>query len=85
VSVANILKGKGSDVKTVGPDVSAQEFARLLLKEGIGAMVVKTTDGSIAGIIGPGLFCFLNSRTVEPAVNRCAQFFNACFSTNSLK
>jgi CBS domain-containing protein len=51
MSVADILKRKGSVVKTVSPDVSAQAFARLLQKEGIGAMVVKNGDGSIAGII----------------------------------
>jgi CBS domain-containing protein len=51
MSVADILKRKGSVVKTVGADVSAQTFARLLQKDGIGAMVVKAADGSIAGII----------------------------------
>ena len=51
MSVADILKRKGSVVKTVSSDVSAQAFARLLQKEGIGAMVVKNGDGSIAGII----------------------------------
>jgi CBS domain-containing protein len=51
MSVADILKRKGSVVKSVSPDVPAQTFARLLQKEGIGAMVVKNGDGSIAGII----------------------------------
>lgn len=51
MSVADILNRKGSVVKTVGPDVPAQTFAQLLQKEGIGAMVVKNTDGTIAGII----------------------------------
>jgi CBS domain-containing protein len=51
MSVADILKRKGSIVKSVSPDVPAQTFARLLQKEGIGAMVVKNGDGSIAGII----------------------------------
>jgi CBS domain-containing protein len=51
MSVADILKRKGSVVKTVGPDVPARTFAQFLQKEGIGAMVVKNTDGSIAGII----------------------------------
>lgn len=51
MSVADILKRKGSVVKTVSSDLSAQAFARLLKKEGIGAMVVKNDDGSITGII----------------------------------
>ena len=51
MSVAEILKRKGTVVITVDPDVPAQTFARLLQKEGIGAMVVKNPDGSIAGII----------------------------------
>jgi CBS domain-containing protein len=51
MSVADILKRKGPVVKTVDPDVPVQTFAQLLQKEGIGAMVVKTTHGGIAGII----------------------------------
>ena len=51
MSVADILRKKGSGVTTVRPNESAQAFARRLKTERIGAMVVTSADGSMAGII----------------------------------
>ena len=51
ISVAEILKRKGTVVRIVVPGVPIQTFAQALQEEGIGAMVVKEADGTIAGII----------------------------------
>jgi CBS domain-containing protein len=46
-----ILARKGRDVVTVGPDETLEEVARVLTDRGIGAVVVTTGDGAIAGIL----------------------------------
>ena len=51
MKVADILRTKGSVVKTVTPDKTALEFSRQLLTEQIGAMIVSDDGRSIAGII----------------------------------
>jgi len=51
MSVADILKTKGSAVKTVRPNEPAQIFAQRLRAERIGAMVVTNDEGAIEGII----------------------------------
>jgi CBS domain-containing protein len=49
--VSQILKSKGSDVATIHPDASIAEAAERLAKRRIGALVVMSGDGEIAGII----------------------------------
>lgn len=49
--VADILRSKGSSVKTVPPEATAQEFAQKLRVEGVGAMVVKGDNAGYVGII----------------------------------
>ena len=51
MKVADILRIKGSVVKTVTPDKTALEFSRQLRAEQIGAMIVSDDGRSIAGII----------------------------------
>ena len=51
MKVANILRIKGSVVKTVMPDKTALEFSEQLRAEQIGAMVVSDDGRSINGII----------------------------------
>ena len=51
MSVADILKTKGSAVKTVRRNEPAQIFAQRLRAERIGAMVVTNDEGAIEGII----------------------------------
>lgn len=51
MSVANILKIKGLIYKTVRPDETAQEFARHLKDEKIGAMIVTNDGTTLEGII----------------------------------
>lgn len=49
--VADILKIKGSSVKTIEPDATMKAFAHGLNAERVGAMVVRAPDGSLKGII----------------------------------
>lgn len=49
-TVKNMLDSKGRQVVTVDPDLQLQEIARILHDKGIGAVVVTTPQGSIAGI-----------------------------------
>jgi CBS domain-containing protein len=51
MKVANILRIKGSAVKTVRPDETAIGLSHKLRTEGIGAMVVSNDGRSIDGII----------------------------------
>jgi CBS domain-containing protein len=51
MKVANILRIKGSAVKTVRPDESALGLSHKLRTEGIGAVVVSKDGRSIDGII----------------------------------
>ena len=51
MNVADILRVKGSVVKTVTPGKTALEFSRQLRAEQIGAMIVSDDGRSVAGII----------------------------------
>jgi CBS domain-containing protein len=51
MKVADILRIKGSVVKTVTPDKTALEFSEQLRAEQIGAMIVSDDGRSIVGII----------------------------------
>lgn len=49
--VADILRSKGGEVISVGPDDSALSAARTLSKRGIGSLLVRAGDGEILGIL----------------------------------
>jgi CBS domain-containing protein len=51
MKVADILKTKGSAVKTVRPDETAKAFAEHLRNERIGAMIVSHDGSTLEGII----------------------------------
>ena len=51
MKVANILQTKGSAVKTITADASVRELSRQLKAEAIGAVVVVSPGGRLAGII----------------------------------
>jgi len=51
MKVADILQIKGSDVKTVRPDMSARELSVRLHVEQIGAMVVSRDGRSVDGLV----------------------------------
>lgn len=51
MKVANILQTKGSSVKTVLATTSVRELSQRLKTEAVGAMVVVTEGGRLAGII----------------------------------
>jgi CBS domain-containing protein len=51
MKVADILKTKGSAVKTVRPDETAKVFAEHLRNERIGAMIVSSDGSTLEGII----------------------------------
>lgn len=49
--VNSILKAKGRDVFSVGPDVSVLETARILRQKRIGAVLVCDGDGALLGVL----------------------------------
>ncbi len=49
--VANILKVKGTDVVTIGPDETVAATARLLNVKRIGAILVCDASGKVLGVI----------------------------------
>lgn len=49
--VSDILKTKGSDVVSTGPDATIVETARLLKARGIRAALVRDGDGQLIGVI----------------------------------
>lgn len=49
--VSDILKVKGSSVKTIEPNVTLKVFAQGLHAESVGAMVVRDSAGALQGII----------------------------------
>lgn len=49
--VSDILKTKGSAVKTVEPTATIRALAQAMKLEGVGAMIVKSASGGVAGII----------------------------------
>lgn len=50
MNVATILKSKGSEVSTLGPNVTLQDAARLLTEQRIGAVVI-VNGQTLAGIL----------------------------------
>jgi len=51
MQVRHILSGKGAEIVTARPDSTIAEAAKLLKDKNIGAIVVTTEDGGIAGIL----------------------------------
>jgi CBS domain-containing protein/beta-phosphoglucomutase-like phosphatase (HAD superfamily) len=51
MKVANILQAKGSSVKTIPASASVRELSQRLKADAVGAMVVVTDGGRLAGII----------------------------------
>ncbi len=49
--VADILRDKGGEVISVGPEDSALSAARILSKRGIGSVLVRAGNGEILGIL----------------------------------
>lgn len=49
--VANILREKGGEVISAGPEDSALSVARTLSKRGIGSVLVRAGNGDILGIL----------------------------------
>ena len=49
--VRHIVSVNGKDVATAGPDATIADAARLLKERNIGALVITTDDGRLAGIL----------------------------------
>jgi CBS domain-containing protein len=47
----DVLEGKGSEVVTIGPDLTVHEAIESLVTHRIGAVVVTNEDGGVAGIL----------------------------------
>jgi CBS domain-containing protein len=50
MQIKHILRDKGREVVTISCDATVSEAARTLARKHIGALVVRGTDGAIAGI-----------------------------------
>ena len=51
MQVRHLLREKGREVVTITSDATISEAARLLARRRIGAVIVRSGDGSIAGIL----------------------------------
>ncbi|MBO0902341.1 CBS domain-containing protein [Jiella sonneratiae] len=51
MTVAHILKGKGSEVVTLRPEVTLSEVVQVLAEKRIGAIVLVDDGGRVAGIV----------------------------------
>jgi CBS domain-containing protein len=51
VTIESILRGKGSDVFSVGPGMDAIAIAEALAQHRIGAVLVRDADGAVLGIV----------------------------------
>ena len=51
MTVATMLKAKGSDIISIGPDQTIGEAVTLLGSKGIGAVIVRDDAGALAGIL----------------------------------
>jgi len=51
MTVAHILEEKGPHVVSIAPDASIAEAVDLLEEKGVGAVLVCTSDGDIAGVL----------------------------------
>jgi CBS domain-containing protein len=51
MTIAAVLRKKGTDVIAVQPETLAVEVARLITARRIGAVLVRTAEGAIAGIV----------------------------------
>jgi CBS domain-containing protein len=49
--ITDVLRGKGTDVVTVGPDSPVTELLDLLAQHGVGALVVSTDGETVEGIV----------------------------------
>ena len=51
MKISDVVRTKGSAVATVSPDATVTVLLDRLAEHGVGAMVVQTADGSLAGIV----------------------------------
>jgi CBS domain-containing protein len=51
MTIAAVLRRKGNDVISVPPETLAVEVARLITRRRIGAVLVRSPDGAIEGIV----------------------------------
>lgn len=49
--ISEVLRRKGHDVVTLTPETTVSELVTILIGHGIGAVVVRSGDGTIAGIV----------------------------------
>ena len=75
MNVENILTQKGTDVATIGPEVSIKRAADWLRAKNIGALVVKRDD-AIVGII--------SERDIVHAFSQYVRVFSCGGSTHGL-
>ncbi|HVX44891.1 MAG TPA: CBS domain-containing protein [Mycobacteriales bacterium] len=51
MKIQDVIRAKGSDVSTVGPDTTIIDLLSALAERGVGAMVVMSDAGSLVGIV----------------------------------
>jgi CBS domain-containing protein len=84
MKISDVVRNKGSMVATVAPGATVTALLRQLAEHGVGAMVVQTTDGTLAGIVserdvvrqldqhGSGLLAWSVDRIMTKDVATCA-------------
>jgi CBS domain-containing protein len=51
MKINDVVRGKGATVATMSPDATVTVLLERLAEHGVGAMVVQSPDGSLAGIV----------------------------------
>ncbi|MEK6575085.1 MAG: CBS domain-containing protein [Chloroflexota bacterium] len=50
-TVRGLLRGKGSQVYSISPEASVYDALKIMAEKGVGALVVLTREGELAGIV----------------------------------
>lgn len=79
MQIKHILRDKGREVVTISSEATLSEAARMLARKHIGALVVRASDGAIAGILSER---DLVRALAEASVAALAQSVSAHMSRN---
>jgi CBS domain-containing protein len=79
MTISNILSEKGRDVVTAKSDMSLQEAAQLMMRYGIGALVVLDDDGSLIGLIAER---DIVSAVASGGMEALSEPISSCMQTN---
>jgi len=82
MQVRHILRGKGREVIVISADATMSEAARLIARRKIGALVVRDSDGAVAGILSErDIVCAVAERSVAALADSVARHMTHRFVT----